>query len=529
MKIALIKCPWWVRYCPPYILASLAGYLRSTGYGVSCFDLNNLMYHASGTEYHKYWDDRDHYSVWENPAFVRKLLDETHLSAFIDTILATDARVLVFDTHTPSVLISYEVARRIREKDKNRIIVFLGHKAGRAQMARDFIQNANVDYVCPGEAELALTRLLGLLTTGPAGALPPCQGFLSKQNGDIVDGGDPERIEDLDVLPVPDYADFADDIRNGTYSQPNRLDILDSRGCINGCHFCYERLFWGGKYRAMSGSRIFDQIQSHIQQFPGVNYYYFNGLLLNGDLRNLEDFCDLVIANGLHIQWAGQAVVRADMDKTMLRKMRRAGCIWLGYGIESGSQSVLDSMNKKFCVDSAVQTLKDTREAGISFQINMMFGFPTETPEDFQETLDFLVKARPYVDSVLASQSFFTLEKETHLHKHPAEFGITGAGHHLFWKSDSGNNNYAERFRRYEAFCRLAIKLGIPETSGVLAVKPDKWFLLGQYHRYEKDYRAAANCFIKSLELESQGETALACLNECLQMVKQDETNQRIS
>ncbi len=54
----------------------------------------------------------------------------------------------------------------------------------------------------------------------------------------------PDYVKDLDVMPFPDYSDFDSDIRDNKYSEPHRLDILDSRGCINACHFCYERLFW---------------------------------------------------------------------------------------------------------------------------------------------------------------------------------------------------------------------------------------------------------------------------------------------
>lgn len=515
MKIALVKAPWWVRYCPPYILAYFATYLRGQGHEAFVFDLNNSLYHAASPEHRAYWDDRDQYSFWENPASVDILLDAARLDAVVDRIIGTGADVAAFTTHTTSVLMSYAVARRLKEKKPSCVVIFFGHKASRAQMAFDFINQPFIDYVCPGEADRALSALLSQLENrAQAAPLPSCKGFLSKQGGKIIDGGAADVVEDLDTLPFPDYRDFADDIRHNTYSQQGRLDILDSRGCVNDCKFCYERLFWP-KYRSMSGKRIFEQIKFHRQSFPQVNYFYFNGLLLNGSLKNLEEFCDLVIADGMKITWAGQAVVRPDMDRSLLMKMRKAGCAWLGFGVESGSQRILDLMGKRCNIEKAVEVLKNTREAGIAFQVNIMFGFPTETEEDFQQTLKFLVHARPYLDSVLASQSFFTLEKETYVRTHSAEFGITNADHHLFWKSNNGANNYAERFRRYEEFCKLAISLGLPQTSGVLTVKPDKWFLLGQYYQYEQDFGRAAECFERSLSTESDNATTRAQYEAC--------------
>ena len=515
MKVALINSPWWVRYCPPYILAYFAAYLRANGHTVSCFDLNNGMYRDAGPDTRKYWDNRDYYSSWENEAFVSDIIARTGFERYVKEIAGTGAQAAVFATHTPSVLISYALARRLKEINPKLINIFIGHKASRAQMAFDFAEQPFIDYVCTGEADIPLKNLLVKLENlkGPA-ELPLEKGFLVKRGSKVVDCGEPEYVKDLDALPFPDYSDFKDDINNNTYSEPHRLDILDSRGCVNACHFCYERLFWP-KYRTMSGGRIFEQLRQHMKEYPQINYFYFNGLLLNGNLKALEEFCDKVTDSGVKIRWAGQAMVREDMSRALLDKMAKAGCAWLGYGIESGSQRILDLMNKHFNIDKAVEILKNTREAGIDFQINVMFGFPGETRQDFEKTLEFIKKARPYISSVLASQSFFTLEKETYLRRNPRIFGITGSEHHLFWKSDEGRNNYAERFKKYEEFCALALKLGLPETSGVLKVKPDKWFLLGQYYKYEKDLVKAAECFEKSLALESNNQQTKNLLDEC--------------
>ena len=500
MKISLIKAPWWVRYCPPYILAYFAAYLRRFGHKVFCFDLNNLFYHRCSEENKKYWDNRDYYSVWENNTFTDTILEVSSADEFIKEIVGTGSNVFAFDTHTPSVNISYAVARKIKELKRDAVIVFLGHKAAKAQMAYDFASRPFIDYVCYGEADIPLKNLLKKIENGfDINNLPQCRGFLMKLNGKIADCGAGEIVEDIDNLPIPDYSDFKEDILNKKYSQPYRLDILDSRGCVNACHFCYERLFWP-KYRTMSAKRLFEHVKQHTENFRQINYFYFNGLLLNGNLKVLEEFCDLIIQNNIKISWAGQAIVRNDMTFELLKKMKMAGCGWVGYGIESGSQKVLDAMNKNFNIDKALPLFKNTRDAGIAFQINLMCGFPVETEEDFEQTLNFLKLARPYVNSILASQSFFTLEKCTYIKNNPEKFGITDASHHLYWKSK--DNDYAVRFERYERLCRLALELKYPETSGISAVKPDKWFLLGEYYFYDKNYAEAKECYEKSAATE---------------------------
>jgi len=490
MKIAIIKAPWWVRYCPPYILSFLGTLIRKKGH-ISLFDFNNSWYHKVPEKYKKYWDDRDYYSFWEQKEFIEEIAEEINIDKYVKNILDEDPTLILFETHTPNVLISYEIAKRLKNNRKDIVIVFMGHKASRAQMAYDFVRQSFIDYVCPGEIDIVLFDLIKALGKRKK-QLPKIAGLLSKdENNGIFDGGNPSIVENLDSLPFPEYDDFKYDIEKGYYSMPNRFDILDSRGCINACHFCYERLFWQ-KYRTMSGRKLFEQANYHMRKFPQINYFYFNGLLLNGSPKTIEEFCDLVIKNSVKIQWAGQASVRG-MSKELIFKMKEAGCQWLGYGIESGSQKVLNEMNKNININEAVDVLKYTHEAGIKAQINIMFGFPTETENDFKETLKFLIKVRPYIDSVLASQSFCTLEKETYMWKYPKKFGINAGSHHLFWSSQNGINNYLERFKRYERFCKIALKLGLPETSGVLRERPDKKLLLKQYYEYRKLQESSKN------------------------------------
>ena len=182
MKVALIKCPWWVRYCPPYILAYFSTYLKSLGHETFCFDLNNIFYHQANEENKKYWTNRDFYSVWENNTFTDTILKVSNAQKSITAILATDANVFIFDTHTPSVNISYAIAQKIKESKKNSIIIFLGHKAAKTQMAYDFAKQNFIDYVCYGEADIPLKNLLEKLKENfDINNLPKCEGFLMEK------------------------------------------------------------------------------------------------------------------------------------------------------------------------------------------------------------------------------------------------------------------------------------------------------------------------------------------------------------
>ena len=514
MKLAFIQAPAWGRDCPPYTMCFLAALVRQKGHKAYLFDLNNSLYHASPHSLKKMWDDKDYYSYWEDKDTVGSLLssNEKILDFYIDKILDSGARIIGFTVHFSSAWASLEIARRIKQKDKSRVIVFGGPDCSRQMKGDFFITQECVDIVVYGEGEQPLFDIIE--KAEELDSVKSMKGCILLRDGVITDAGHAPVLASLDSLPCPDYSDFRDDIRLRLYREPNRLDVFDSRGCPTCCHFCSEWQFWG-KFRSKSGKKIYSEIIQLVKSFPQVDYFYFSGSLVNGDMKALESFCDLIISNRLKIRWAGQAIIRLEMTDKMLEKMRRAGCAWLGYGIESGSQRVLDKMNKRFSLKTAGKVLRATKKAGIELQVNFMFGLPTETRDDFAMTLEFMKKNRENIDTILASQSFCVIDKGTYLYNHPEEFGIKCRKHHLYWESNDGENDFCERFRRYEEFCGMALSLGIPETSGVLKNKPDKWQLLGDYHFYKGDYKNAIGHYIQAAKGELVNRHILDRLSKC--------------
>jgi len=520
MNLAFVQAPAWGRDCPPYTMSFLAALVRQEGHQAYLFDLNNALYFTSPLETRKVWDDKDYYSYWEDRDSVKALLqkNEKAVEFYVEKILSSGSRIIGFTVHFSSAWASLEIARRIKERDKSRIIIFGGPDCSLQQKGEYFIQQECVDIVVHGEGENVLFEIIKNVDN--LKNIDSIVGCLILKNGKVVNGGLAQKIEDLDSLPMPDYSDFKDDINLRLYREPFRLDIFDSRGCINRCHFCSEWQFWG-KFRTKSGERIFAEVKALRNNFPQVNYFYFIGSLLNGDMRSLETFCNLLIENKLEIRWAGQAIIRPEMTKDFLQKMKDAGCVWLGYGIESGSEHVLRRMNKRFSLGLASAVLEATKAVGIETQANFMFGLPTENIQDFNLTIDFLKNNRKNIDTILASQSFCVLDKGTYLYNNPEEFGIKNKEHHLYWNSNDGENNYPERLRRYEHFCQVALSLGVPETSGVLKIKPNKWSSLGDYYAHKNDYYKAIEHYEKARGLERNSINLFSKLSACYEEVGQ--------
>jgi hypothetical protein len=114
-----------------------------------------------------------------------------------------------------------------------------------------------------------------------------------------------------------------------------------------------------------------------------------------------------------------------------------------------------------------------------------MFGFPRETEEDFEETLNFLSRNKEFFAQVHPSETFCCIDPGTYLFSHPEEFGVSNCYHSLFWESTDGKNIYPERLKRHQIFCALANSLKIPLSPGGPKISLHKDLFLQEYNRYK--------------------------------------------
>jgi anaerobic magnesium-protoporphyrin IX monomethyl ester cyclase len=486
MRVALVLCPSWSIEVPHLAMAMLSAYLRRDGHQVFTFDLNNDFYHNCIEDYKNKWRQGEDWS-WVDPVYVSRFVaaHEHMIKEAVNKILTTDAQVIGFSVYHCTELISLELARRIKEGDKQRIIVFGGFQCLRELKGGVFIQDKSVDIVVLGEGDQTLSELVRMM--GKDNKIDFCPGTILKMNGNIIDCGDRAPVIDLDSLPFPDFSDFPSFL----YENSNALPFLFSRGCFQKCVYCTVNTFWKS-YRSMSADRCFKEIKWQLENFNGVNHFFFYDALINGNIKELSRLCDLVIDaadKGIMplIKWRAQAIIRAEMTAELLNKMKKAGCFSLSYGIESGSQRVLDKMKKYFKIPDAECVIRHTHEAGIEVALNFMFGFPSETEEDFQETLGFIRRNREYIDQIFPSESFCYIDKSTYLYEHCEEFGISSYPNSSFWESLDGRNNYPERLRRFETFCELVSSLNIEIGASYDKVKLFKQANLEKYYIYKKE------------------------------------------
>ena len=156
--------------------------------------------------------------------------------------------------------------------------------------------------------------------------------------------------------------------------------------------------------------------------------------------------------------WGACVSVDKRMDIHFFDKLRRAGCCYLNYGIESASPKVLMDINKGFTIEEAKKNIEFTYKAGISVCTNWIVGFPTETISDFEQTLNFITDNFWYLKNNIMVNSFI-LKHNSIIFKNQEKYGIV-SDKDRDWYALGGLNTINERKRRYDVFLQLIAILG---------------------------------------------------------------------
>jgi len=173
----------------------------------------------------------------------------------------------------------------------------------------------------------------------------------------------------------------------------DRFTILEgSRGCPFQCHFCYLGMF-GSRFRQKSLERFLDEIVYTVNHFQ-VKYIYFMDLEFGLNRQFLVSLCKALIRLNLGFSWCCQTRV-TDMDSQVLSLMKQAGCTLIHFGIESGSERILEKTGKRIRISDCFQAVSLAHKAGIRTAVFMNLGFPDETIEEMNATIDLAIKLDP--------------------------------------------------------------------------------------------------------------------------------------
>lgn len=281
-----------------------------------------------------------------------------------------------------STTMGYEfVYSLIDELKKHNSFVMVGGPHSSA-IKKDILEESKADVAIKGEGEETLKELLINLSKKNHD-FSKIRGVIWRDNGQVVENPEREFFHELDKLPFPAY-----DLFELERYMDKKIPIATSRGCPYYCTFCTIFLTMGRRFRARSAGNIVDELE--YWENKGYRYFGFNDDNFSSDMKRAEEICDEIIKRNLKIKWELRNGVRIDrVDEPLLRKMKRAGCFYLAFGVESADQDVLNKMKKGLNIKRVKRAIMLAERVGIKKGAFFIIGLPGDNFKKFKKSLKF--------------------------------------------------------------------------------------------------------------------------------------------
>lgn len=281
---------------------------------------------------------------------------------------------------------SYELLRMAREACPGAVLLAGGpHPTHLAQEV--FEDCPELDAIVKGEGETILLGILERLKAAPGSDLwKRTPGLILK------DAETPSQpvLENLDVMgaPIEHFAaDFLDDVGQMAY-------LSTSRGCPATCNFCNTPEFWGSSVRFRGPEAVLKEMQL-LRERHGITYYSFRDDTFTANRDRILTLMQLIQGSGMHPLWNCQSRVNL-VDEDRLVAMKRAGCEFMQFGVEHGSERVLLLLDKGTNMKQVRRALELVRRIGLNIGMYLITGIPGETWEDIELTAQLMRDTRPH-------------------------------------------------------------------------------------------------------------------------------------
>lgn len=262
----------------------------------------------------------------------------------------------------------------------------LGGGAHASSFPEQTLRESPLDLVVIGEGDFTLPEILSRKSW------KKIDGVCFKQKGEIKKTKPRKLISDLDVLPYPAWQlyNLARYQTTPLLATNNPVGWIEtSRGCIYGCVYCNKSVF-GRTFRVKSAQRIINEIKYMLN--IGFKEIHIADDNFSSDMRRAEEVCDLIIKNKLRFPWATVTGIRVDkVSLELLQKMKKAGCYRVYFGIESGSQKVLNMIRKGINLRQIHQAVKWAKKVGLETFGFFMIALPGETVSDIKKTIKLAI------------------------------------------------------------------------------------------------------------------------------------------
>jgi len=282
------------------------------------------------------------------------------------------------------------VAKIAKESDEEIKIVVGGTHP--TVLPEETIKNRYFDYVVRGEGEYTFLDILNGKKLSDIKGLT----YINERK-EIVNNSSREFIECLDSLPFPSRDLYLNDNKYMDYGY-----VMTGRGCPFECTFCASKKIWERRARFRSPQNVFDEVKLVNEKY-GTKFFYFIDDTFTLNKKRSKEICKLLVENNLDITWICDTRIDT-LDEELLRLMKKSGCVRVKLGVESGSDRILKITKKNITKKQVKDVVSLIKKVGIEITVYLMIGFPTETKEEMQETLDLAreLDADYYSLSILA-------------------------------------------------------------------------------------------------------------------------------
>jgi anaerobic magnesium-protoporphyrin IX monomethyl ester cyclase len=342
-------------------VAYVAGYLRSKGLTVSILDSEVL-----------------HLTIDDVAVKIREFApDAIGLGPFTEEILS-----------------AYEVCKIAKQINPHMLTVMGGPHAS-AIPERTLRECPSIDVVICGEGEIAFWEVL------QSSSLESVKGLVYRSGDSIITTDSRTHVKNIDSLPYPAWDLFPIEAYRGilirNFSEQSglptlQLPIISSRGCPYQCIFCYKTL---PGFRAREASNVIDELEFNLKTYGATDFFFVDGTF-GVDRKKGEAICDEIIKRGLNTKITFEVETRVNIvNDRFMAKLKKAGCVQVYFGVESGDQEMLKVIKKDITLEMAEKAVAMAKKHGLITTCTFVICLPGETKKAIKKTYRFARKLDP--------------------------------------------------------------------------------------------------------------------------------------
>jgi len=320
--------------------------------------------------------------------FIDALAEQKTLQDITPTLRHTD--VIIMSTSSMSFQEDVAFLRAAKNLGGNPTsIVFGSHPTF---MPDQSLREDSIDLLVQREPEFIIRDVVASIARGGTGR--EIRGVAYKKDGRTIINKPPPFIKNLDDLPFPDRSLLPADVDyfNPIIKRTPYTALMTSRGCPGQCTFCTVPKFYGGLIRSRSVKNVLSELR--LIESQGYKEVWFRDETFTYFPKRNKEICRKIIEEGIDLTWICNARV-GTVDRKMMKRMKKAGCHLIKYGVESGNQNILNNVKKGIRVSQTTKDFRNANSVGLDTHAHIMLGMPGDTKKTIEETIKFTKKIKP--------------------------------------------------------------------------------------------------------------------------------------